>query len=80
MRPSQCFSALGNALFDEGDMNRPGSPHFARHMSLDANNRTESRLEDPKQYFSLQKKSRIFDALISDMRGAGALMSVFFKL
>ena len=70
MRPSQCFSALGNALFDEGDMNRPGSPHFARHMSLDANNRTESRLEDPKQYFSLQKKSRIFDALISN---AGSL-------
>jgi len=70
MRPAQCFSALGNALFDEGDMNRPGSPHFARHMSLDANNRTEIRLDSPKDYFAFQKKARIYDALISN---AGAL-------
>ena len=70
MKPAQCFNALGNALFDEGDMNRPGSPHFARHLSLDANARTETRLEDPKKYFSLQKKSRIFDALIAN---AGSL-------
>jgi len=70
MGPNDCFAALSDALYDEGDMNRPGSPHFGRHLELDGGKRTEERLNDPKLFFALKKKSYIIDALVSN---AGAL-------
>ena len=66
MTPQQTFSALAGALFDEGDMNRPGSPHFGRHLEIESLKRAETRMNDPKRYFQLKKRSKIIDALIAN--------------
>ena len=73
MGPQECFSALAESLYDEGDMNRPGSPHFGRHLELDGNLRKEERIDNIKGYFALKKKSHIVDALVSN---AGSLPDV----
>jgi len=66
LSPGDVLDAMASALNDKGDFNRPGAPLFELHTSDVKEDRAETRIRNPQNYFFARSQKAQFEAILKN--------------
>ena len=66
LSPGDVLDAMGSALNDKGDFNRPGAPLFELHTSEDKEGRKEERIKNPQNYYFAKSQQAQLGAILNN--------------